>query len=172
MCLRCWQLLLKHGYGTQRLSSSKDFKMKRILSTILALFLAQSSTAQNPAQPTPVGANGTFRVIGYVLTTSPVNICTLTASASIVLPLANCSGRIFYVCSGDVNANAGTSATVTITDGQSNSFWTTINPLSSSNASSYNIPFGAYPFCRPFPSGIVVSASSNSTFTLSLTGYY
>jgi hypothetical protein len=143
--------------------------MKRLV--LLIALLTQIVLAQNPAQPTPVGANGTFRVIGYVLTTTPTNICTLTASASIVLP-ATCTGRIFYVCSGDVNASAGTPATITIKDGQGNFFWNALTPLSSTAASSYNIPFGAYPFCRPFPSGIVVSASSNTVITLNLSGYY
>lgn len=137
---------------------------------LLGALLIQSAFAQNPAQPTPSGANGTFRVI-TVLTTTPTSICSLTASASVVLP-SNCSSRIFYVCAGDVNASAGTGVWVSIVDGQSNSFWTTVAPLSTTAASNYNIPFGAYPFCRPFPSGVVVSASANSTITLSLSGYY
>lgn len=143
--------------------------MKRLI--LLITLLSGCALAQNPAQPTPAGANGTFRVVGYVLTNTPTNICTLAASAGVVLP-SSCNGRIFYVCSGDVNASVGTAATITIKDGVGNSFWNAVPALSGFNGSSFNIAFGAYPFCRPFPSGIVVSSSLGSVVTLSISGYY
>ena len=145
--------------------------MRRSIYAVVFVLLLGQLFAQNPAQPKPSGANGTFRVVGYVLTSTPTNICSIAASASVVLP-SSCTGRIFYVCSGDVNAASGTSVGITISDGQSNAFWAAVAPLSTTAASSYNIPFGAYPFCRPFPNGIVVSASSSSVITLSISGYY
>jgi hypothetical protein len=143
--------------------------MKRLF--FLLILTVFGAIAQNPAQPTPNGANGTFRVIGYVLTTTPTNLCSLSASASVLLP-PSCSGKILYVCAGDVNASSGTSVSVTLRDGQGNYYWNGIAPLSTAAASSFLIPFGVYPFCRPFPSGILASASSNSTITLSISGYY
>jgi len=140
--------------------------MKR-LTTLIALLAALSISAV--AQTRPSGTNGTWRIAGYVLTTAQVSLCTLTASASIVPPPCN---AILYVCTSDVNASAGTAATVTIADALGNAFWTTVAPLSSSAASSYNIPVGTYPFCRPFPAGMLVSASAGSTITFAASGYY
>jgi len=143
----------------------------------LALTLVAYLCAQAPAQkPFSVpGTNGTWSVTGYVLTTSPVNVCSLTSSGSRQVAAPTC-GETVFVCGGDVNAAAGTAATITITDALSGSFWTTVAPLSSTAASSYNIPFGSganAPIgCRPFPKGLVVNASANTTITFSAWGVY
>jgi hypothetical protein len=136
-----------------------------------ATLLYGQSGASKPF--TVPGTNGTWMVTGYSLTTTPTNLSTLSASGSIAPPPRN---QTVFLCGADVNASAGTTASVTIQDGIGNYFWNAIAPLSSGNPSSYNIPVGSgasAPIgCRPFPSGLVVSASSASTITFSAWGVY
>jgi hypothetical protein len=140
-----------------------------LLLATCALLFAQAIT---PRPFRPSGVNGTWAVMDYALTTSAVNLANLTASSTIAPPPPNTT---VFLCGGDINASAGTSATVTIQDGTGGYFWNGIVPLSTTQASSTNIPLGtggSPVACRPFPAGIVVSASSGSTFTFSGWGVY
>jgi hypothetical protein len=137
----------------------------------VALLAIGPLCAQSKVQPE--GNNGSWRITGYVLTTSPVTLSSLVSSGSLT-SLPPVPGQTVWLCGGDVNAAAGTAATVTIKDGNSGVFWTAVAPLSTTAASSYSIPLGSgtgSSGCRPFPAGLLVSASAGSTITFAGWGY-
>lgn len=146
--------------------------MKRLL---LFLLIAASTLYGQSAQ---IVGSQSWRITGYVLTTSPVNLSTLVSSGSLTaIPPA--SGQTIWLCGGDINAGAGTTATVTLKDGAGAFWWNGIAQLSSTAASMYNFPLGTVamngqPFagCRPFPGGMLVSASAGSTITFSGWGVF
>ena len=111
-----------------------------------------------------------WRISPQYLTTTPTDVCTMTGAVGCV------SGKTLWACQGDVSATAGTAATITIRDGQGTPvpFWSTITALSASAPSSYKIWEASGPntgSCRPFPGGIFVSASANTTIYISIGGY-
>ena len=145
------------------------FRLFALLALSIFLLQAQSNFR--------VTASSDWRITGYVLTTSPVSVATLVSSGSMTaVPPA--TGAIVWLCGADVNASAGTAATVTIKDGAGAYFWNAIAPLSSTAASSFNVPFGTASHvtpsaaCRPFPGGMLVSASAGSTITFSGWGVF
>jgi hypothetical protein len=148
--------------------------LKNIKRILLSLILASSLYGQS-AQ---IQGSQSWRITGYVLTTSPVSLSTLVTSGSLTaLPPA--ASATVWLCGGDINASAGTAATVSIKDGNGAYYWNAIAPLSATVASNFNFPFGtvpangaAYGGCRPFPAGLLVSASAGSTITFSAWGVY
>jgi len=129
------------------------------------------------AQTPPIILGGqNWYITGYVLTTTPVSVCSLVSSGSLTALPPTCS-QIVWWCGGDLNAAAGTAATITLKDGNGGYYWNAIAPLSATAASSFNIQFSAEPGakyggCRPFPSGLLVSASIGGVVTFSGHGVY
>jgi len=120
--------------------------------------------AQNPNR----SQSGTWSINPVYLTTTTTNVCNLGGNH----PPCNVD---VWACQGDVNAAAGTAATITITDNQMTPvpFWQTVAPLSASNASSYKIwEAGSHEGCRYFPGGMLVKASANTTIYFAAGGFF
>lgn len=147
----------------------------RILKPCLALLVLCPFLDAQANRLQPPGSNGAWMITGYVLTATPVNISSLVSSGSLTAAPPG-AGQTIWMCGGDVNAASGTSVTITLRDGNGGYFWNGINPLNPSAASSFNFPFGGggagFTGCRPFPNGLLVSASSAATITFSGWGVY
>jgi hypothetical protein len=118
-----------------------------------------------------IAGSQNWYVTGYVLTTSPVSVASLVSSGSMTASPPTAS-QIVWLCGSDINALAGTAASVTMKDGNGGAYFPAITPLSSTAPSMYNFPLGTSPFngaafggCRPFPGGLMVSANTASAIT-------
>lgn len=104
------------------------------------------------------------------LTTTPTEVCALSGTSGCS---ALATGRTFWLCRADINATAGTAATVTVTDGQTSPIplFSAVSALSSSAASTATLINSMRGSCVPMVGGVYVSASANSTIYARFSGY-
>lgn len=103
------------------------------------------------------------------LTTSSTDVCTMSGTVACPAP-----GATVWVCQFDFDTDGGTSATITIKDGNGVPYWNAITALSATAPSSVGwAAIGPRTgTCRAFPGGVFVSASSGGVIRMSMQGYH
>lgn len=149
--------------------------MKTLYAVTIAALLALVLTVsvQPPMAHAQAQSAGNWNIQPQLLTTTPTQLCAMAGRN-----IPDC-GRNVWLCEGDVNAVAGTAATVTLLDGNGIPFISGVAPLSSSVASNYLLWSATSPAvptdtagCRFFPKGITMSASANTTIYVQMGGRY